>query len=77
MRIEVYGTGCPKCKKLKAAVQQALEETGVTAELVAVTEITEIMKAGVMMTPALAIDGQVKSSGKLLAVPEIKALLGA
>ncbi|MCX6356292.1 MAG: thioredoxin family protein [Candidatus Aureabacteria bacterium] len=75
MKIEILGTGCPKCVKLAENAALAVREAGVQAEIVKVTEIREIMKKGVMFTPALAIDGVVKSSGKVLSVEEIKAML--
>lgn len=75
MKIQILGTGCPKCKQLSANAEQAVKEKGVTAEVVKVTDLNEIMNFGVMMTPALAIDGTVKSVGKVLTTDEIKALL--
>jgi small redox-active disulfide protein 2 len=75
MRIQVLGTGCPKCKQLTANAEQALKELGLEVEVEKVTEIAEIMKFGVMMTPALAVDGQVKSVGKVLSPAEIMAFL--
>ncbi len=74
-KIQILGTGCPKCKKLAENAEAAAKETGIEYELEKVTDINEIMKFGVMMTPALAIDGQVKIVGKVLASDEIKALL--
>lgn len=75
MKIEVLGTGCAKCKNLYDNVRKALEESGTTAELVKVEDIPSIMKYGVMSTPALVIDGQVKFSGKLATVAEIMGML--
>lgn len=74
-RIEVLGTGCAKCKKLKEACDRAVQELGVDAEIVKVEDINKIMEFGVMMTPALAIDGQVKVAGKVPSVDQIKAYL--
>ena len=74
MKIEILGTGCPKCQSLARNAEQAVKEAGVQAEIVKVTEIREIMKRGVMFTPALAIDGTVRSSGKVLSPEEIKKL---
>jgi small redox-active disulfide protein 2 len=74
-KIQILGTGCPKCKKLAENVAAAIEETQVECEVEKVTQIQDIMKFGVMMTPALAIDGQVKSSGKVLSTEEIKQML--
>jgi small redox-active disulfide protein 2 len=75
MKVEIYGTGCPKCKKLFENAQEAVKISGVDADVVKVEDINEIMNAGIMMTPAIAIDGEIKSSGKLLAVDDIKDLL--
>ena len=75
MKIQILGTGCPKCKQLAANAEQAVKEKGVAAEIVKVTDLNEIMNFGVMLTPALAIDGNVKSVGKVLTAAEIKALL--
>ncbi len=73
--IQVLGTGCPKCNQLEQNARQALAQLGLEAEIVKVSNIQEIMKFGVMMTPGLAIDGQVKAAGKVLSVEEIKGLL--
>jgi small redox-active disulfide protein 2 len=70
MKIQILGTGCPKCK-----TEKAVQELGLAAEVVKVTDIKEIMAFGVMMTPALAIDGVVKSSGHLLSPEQIKKLI--
>ena len=75
MKIEVLGSGCPKCKMLEANVIKALEETGKKAEVVKVTEIDKIIEYGVMSTPALVVDGDVKCYGRLPDVKEIKKWL--
>jgi small redox-active disulfide protein 2 len=75
MKIQVLGTGCPKCRKLVEHVEQAVKELGLDCEIVKVTAINEIMKFGVMMTPALAVDGVVKVVGKVPGPDEIKGLL--
>ena len=75
MKIEVLGTGCAKCKTLYENVKKAVEESGANAEVVKVEDIPSIMKYGVMSTPALVIDGQVKFSGKVPGVAELKGLL--
>ncbi|MBU1107112.1 MAG: TM0996/MTH895 family glutaredoxin-like protein [Candidatus Riflebacteria bacterium] len=72
MKIQILGTGCPKCAKLAAEAEQAAKELGLTYELVKVTDINEIMSFGVMITPALAVDGNVKLAGKVPGVEEIK-----
>jgi small redox-active disulfide protein 2 len=74
-RIQVLGMGCPKCKTLAENAEAAAKELGIEYELVKVTDIQEIMKFGVMMTPALAVDGDVKSAGKVLSTEEIKKAL--
>lgn len=73
MVIQILGTGCPKCKTLEANVRQALEASGMNAIIEKVTEVDRIMDMGVMMTPALAIDGQVVSAGKVLNKDQILA----
>ena len=75
MRIEVLGTGCPKCRATVVNVQKAIAESGVAAEVVKVEDLTEIVSRGVMMTPALVIDGQVKVVGKVPTADEIKKWL--
>jgi small redox-active disulfide protein 2 len=75
MKIEILGAGCPKCKQLEANVKKALEETGKKAELIKVTDIGEIIGYGVMSTPALVVDGKVKSYGRLPDAKEIKKWL--
>jgi small redox-active disulfide protein 2 len=75
MKIQILGTGCPKCKKLAENTEAAVKALGLDAEIVKVTDINEIMKFGVMMTPALAVDGEVKSVGKLLTPEQIQACL--
>lgn len=75
MKIEILGTGCPKCIQLENNAKIALEESDTKAELIKVTEIAEIMAYGVMSTPAIVIDGEVKSYGKVSTVEEIKEML--
>ncbi|MBN2407652.1 MAG: TM0996/MTH895 family glutaredoxin-like protein [Elusimicrobia bacterium] len=75
MKIEILGTGCPKCKRLTQNAEEAVKELGIDAEIVKVTKIKEIMNYGVMMTPALAVDGDVKASGKVLSKDEIKNII--
>ena len=75
MKIEILGTGCPKCTTLAANADKAAKNLGVQYELCKVTQLADIMKRGVMMTPALAIDGEVKSVGKVLSEAEITSLL--
>jgi small redox-active disulfide protein 2 len=74
--ITVLGTGCPKCTQLATNAQAAAEQLGIEYELKKVTEITEIMKYGIMMTPGLVVDGEVKASGKVPSTEDIIAMLG-
>jgi small redox-active disulfide protein 2 len=74
-KIQILGTGCPKCKKLSENAEVAVKELGVEYDIEKVTRINEIMKFGVMMTPALAVDGEVKAVGKVLSPDEIKGML--
>ncbi|HPO14408.1 MAG TPA: thioredoxin family protein [Candidatus Hydrogenedentes bacterium] len=73
--LQILGTGCPKCKKLAENAEMAAQELGIEYEMEKVTDINAIMGFGVMMTPALAVDGQVKLVGKAPDVSEIKKLL--
>jgi len=72
MRIEILGMGCPKCKKLYENAQTAVKELNVEAEIVKVEDIQKIMDYGIMTTPAIAIDGEVKAAGRIPAPDEIK-----
>ena len=75
MKIQVLGTGCAKCKQLTANVQAAIADAGLAASVEKVEDLREIMKFGVMTTPALVIDGKVRSAGKVLNPTEIRTLL--
>ena len=75
MKIQVLGTGCPKCRKLAENGEAAAKGLGVEYTLEKVTDITEIMKLGVMMTPALVVDGKVKVVGKVPPPNEIMTML--
>ena len=74
-KLQILGTGCPKCKKLAENTEAAAKALGIEYELEKVTDINQIMGFGVAMTPALAIDGEVKVVGKVLGVDEIKTLI--
>jgi small redox-active disulfide protein 2 len=74
-KIQILGTGCPKCKKLAENASAAAKSMGLEYQLDKVTDINEIMKFGVMMTPALVVDGQVKVVGKVPSPDEIRKLL--
>ena len=73
--LQILGTGCPKCKKLAENTEAAAKALGLDYQLEKITEITKIMAFGVMITPALAVDGQVKVAGKVPSVDAIKTLL--
>ena len=77
MKIEILGTGCPKCKQLAVNTEAAVKELNVRAAISKIADIDKIVEYGVMMTPALAIDGKVVASGTLLSKNEIKRLLSA
>ena len=75
MKIQILGGGCPKCHKLAENAEEAARELGLDYELEKVTQLNDIMAFGVMVTPALAVDGEVKSVGKVASVDEIKSML--
>ncbi len=75
MKIEILGTGCAKCQAMETAAKGAADKLGIACEIAHVKDITEIMKRGVMMTPALVIDGEVKVSGKVPAETEMTTML--
>lgn len=75
MKIEVLGMGCPKCRKTEENIQLALAELGIKAEVTEVSNLKKIAGYGVMMTPAVVIDGEVKLSGKIPSVEKIKSLI--
>jgi len=74
-KLQILGTGCPKCKKLAEVTEQVAKASGIEYELIKVTDINEIMQFGVMMTPALAVDGEVKVTGRVPRLEEIKAMI--
>jgi len=74
-KLQILGPGCPKCKMLAELTETAANDLGIEYEIEKVTDISEIMKFGVMMTPALAVDGQVKAVGKVPSPEEIKKML--
>jgi len=75
MKIQVLGTGCPKCHETLARVRQVAGDLGLDAEIVEVDRIDEIMRFGVLATPAVAVDGSVVVAGKVPTVEELEALL--
>ena len=70
-KIQILGTGCPKCKLLYANTEAAVKTAGIEAQLEKVEKIVDIMKFGVMSTPALVVDGKVKSAGKVLSPEDV------
>ena len=74
-KLQILGTGCPKCQKLAEAAHEAAAQLDLEFEIEKVTDITRIVSFGVMMTPALAVDGQVKVAGRVPSVDEIKTLI--
>ena len=75
-KLQILGTGCPKCKKLAENTEAAAKALGIEYTMEKVTGINDIMKFGVMMTPALVVDGVVTVAGKVPSVDEIKAMMG-
>jgi small redox-active disulfide protein 2 len=75
MKVQILGSGCAKCKLLEQHAREAVAELGIDAEIVKVSDTDDIMEMGVMMTPALAIDGVVKSVGKVLTKDQVIAFL--
>jgi small redox-active disulfide protein 2 len=74
-KIQILGTGCPKCVALTANAEAAAQQAGVAYSIEKVTDVKEIVKAGVMLTPALSIDGKLVSMGKILSPDEIAVKL--
>jgi len=77
VKVQILGTGCPKCNKLEERVQEVVGELGLDCEVEKVSDIKEIMAMGVMLTPALVVDGTVKSSGKVPSADELTEMLRA
>ena len=75
MKIKIYGKGCKNCVKLAENAKKAVEEVGVEAEIIKVEDMKDIVEAGVMSTPGLGIDGEVKVKGRVPDVEEIKELI--
>lgn len=75
MKIQIFGTGCPKCKKLAETAEEAAQALGLEYEFEKITEINEIVAAGVMIPPALAVNGEIKVEGKIPSLNELKSLL--
>jgi len=75
MKIEILGTGCPKCKATEKIVKKVVDELGKNVEVVKIEDLQEIVNRGVMMTPAVVVDGEVKIIGHVPSADEIKKLL--
>ena len=75
MKIQVLGTGCAKCRTLAENARKAVDEMGIDAEVEKIEDIKEIMKFKILMTPGIALDGEVKAAGRVLSVEDIKKLL--
>jgi small redox-active disulfide protein 2 len=75
MKIQILGPGCAKCKQLAVNADAAVTELGLECEIEKISDINDIMSFGVMMTPGLAVDGEVKSVGKVPSVEDIKSML--
>jgi small redox-active disulfide protein 2 len=73
--IEILGTGCAKCNALEQAAHQAVNDLGIDAQIVKIDAMDQIIARGVMMTPAIVVNGEVKSSGRVLSSDEIQAFL--
>ncbi len=74
-KLQILGTGCPKCKKLAELTEQAAKDLGIDFEMEKVTDVKDITRFGVMMTPALAVDNEVKVAGKVPSLEEIKNMI--
>lgn len=75
MEIKILGSGCAKCKTLEKLTREAVEKNGIDANITKVEDIAQIMRYGVMVTPALVIDGKVEIKGRIPSAEEIKQLL--
>lgn len=73
MKITVYGPGCAKCKQTEELVRRVIAETGIQAEVVKMSDIKEMVTAGIMSTPAIAVDGVIKLTGRVPKAEEVKA----
>lgn len=75
MKIQILGTGCPRCKTLASNVEKAVQELGVNADIEKVTGIQDILKFEILMMPGLVIDGQLKAAGRVPSMDELKEML--
>ncbi len=76
MKFTIYGSGCAKCKQLTANAEEAARALGLDYEVEKVTDVNDIIDAGIMRTPALAVDGEIAVEGKVTSADDIKKLLG-
>ena len=74
-KIEILGTGCAKCRRLEKNVEKAVADLGIDVEVIKIEDITAIIDRGVMLTPALIVDGELKVSGRVADVNELKEIL--
>jgi small redox-active disulfide protein 2 len=77
MKVQVFGTGCAACTALKSNAERAVAELGLSCPVEFESRILEMVKLGIVELPALVVDGEVKSTGRALDVPSVKAMLGA
>lgn len=77
MKVQIYGTGCANCNKLEKLAKQVIKDMGVNAEVVKVSDISQIIEAGILATPGFAVDGEVKSMGRIPSADEIKKWITA
>jgi len=77
VKVQIYGTGCSSCNRLESLAKQVIKEMGVNAEVVKVSDIGEIVEAGIMTTPGFAVEGEVKSMGRVPSADEIKKWIRA
>jgi len=75
MKVQILGVGCPKCKQTEANAMQAIKNVGLDTEVEKITDVNEITDFGIMATPALAVDGEIKISGRVPSVEEIEKVL--
>ena len=73
MKIEILGTGCPKCQELEQLARKAVNEKGINAEIVKIDKMEDIIEFGIMTTPAIVINGEIKAAGRIVTIDEIKA----
>lgn len=75
LRIEVLGPGCPRCRNLEENVRTSIRDLAIDAEIIKITDVNEISARGVLMTPGLAVNGEIVATGRLLSVSQVKRIL--